>query len=85
MAKQSITLSDSARAALVLPLSLDGKWGRVVDGGGRRLFTVTTAEGSEADDAEIAAALTQLINAAFTPAAETAPESNAELRQAVGL
>lgn len=85
MAKQQITLSPEALAALRLPVVA---WQNEIgddNGDGKTILSVSTPDGTFFDDCEIAAALAQLINAAFTPTAEPAPESNVELRQAVGL
>lgn len=75
MAKQQITLSPEALAALRLPLKAS-PYGRITDANGEHIATVNL--GLRTLDypvpGEIAAALAQLINAAFTPAAEPAPE-----------
>lgn len=65
MAKQSINLSKEALAALRLPVKAQSIG--VTDSSGHPIFLTTTCSGTFDDDFEIAAALAQLINAAFTP------------------
>lgn len=72
-----LELSPEARTALLAPLEANGS--AIIRADGRELLTVFIVGGYYETEAEIAAFIAALVNAALTPAVE--PENNAELRQ----